>query len=187
MRYSTNLQNQVFHHKILVKAKIPTAVFQCTFLGEFAFLATALTAFAMSGRVWLASHINHPTSSRKRPVCLRPSPSGFVLPELTHSHSPQTPHNYIKSCNMSHYISELTRQLFDAGIARIQPRVSFCFRVPIDQSANASLHVTRLLYRGSSYSACFSPEERHVVSQCCKSVSPCRYLISYRSKEITIL
>ena len=49
MRYSTILQNQmVLHHKIPVKAEIPTAVFQCTFLGKFVFLDTALTAFAMS-------------------------------------------------------------------------------------------------------------------------------------------
>ena len=85
------------------------------------------------------------------------------------------------------YISELNQQLFDAGIARIQPRVSFCFRVLIDQSANASLHVTRLLCRGSSYFACSFLEERQVVSQRSKSVSPCCCLIRYRGKDITTL
>ena len=97
------------------------------------------------------------------------------------------PRKNILNLAICHYTSELTRQLFDAGIARLQLIVYFCFRVPIDQNANASLHVTRLLYRGSSYSARSFPEERHVVSQCCKSVSPCCYLISDRDKEITIL
>ena len=133
---------------------------------------------AMSGCVWLGSHIKHPTSSRKRPVCLRPSSSGFLLLKQTHI-SPFT----ANPAKVYHYISELTRQLFDAGIARIQPRVSSCFRVPINQSANASLHVTRFLYRGSRYSACSFPEERHVVSECCKSVSPCCDMISYRDKK----
>ena len=84
------------HNKIPVKAKIPTAVFQCNFLGEFVFLATALTAFAMC--------IKHPTSSLKRPVCMRPSSSGFVPPKLTHI-SPFTanPAKFIKSRNMSLY------------------------------------------------------------------------------------
>lgn len=44
--------------------KIPIVV-QCTSLGVFVFLATALTAFAMSGCVWFAGGIKHPTSSRK--------------------------------------------------------------------------------------------------------------------------
>ena len=152
----------------------------------------------MSGRVWLRSHIEHPTSSRKRPVAL-----GFRLIELvefetflkrvspTRTNAYTTIHRKhgknISNPSICHYISELTRQLFDAGIARIQPRVSFCFRAPIIKSANASLQVTMFLYRGSSYSACSPPEERRVVSHCCKSVSPCCYLISYRDTEITIL
>ena len=70
-------QKSSVHHKIPVKAKILTQVFQRTFLGEFVYLATALTALAMSGRFWLAGHIKHPTSSRKRPVAL-----GFRLSEL---------------------------------------------------------------------------------------------------------
>ena len=151
----------------------------------------------MSGRVWLASHIKHPTSSRKRPVAL-----GFRLIELVDCETflervsltltnayitiHRKPRKKISNPAIGHYIAELTRQLFGAGIARIQPRVSFCFRVPINQSANASLHVTRLFYRGSNCSACSFPGERHVVSQCCKSVNPCCYLISYRDKEITI-
>ena len=127
-------------------------------------LVTALTAFAMPRRVWLASHIKHPTSWRKRPVCLRPSSSGFVLPENAYITINRKPRKNISNLAICHHISELTRQRFDAGIARIQSRVYFCFRVRIDQSATASLHVTRLLYRGSSYSACSFPEERHVVS-----------------------
>ena len=46
-------------------AKIPTAVFQCNFLGKFVYLATAFTAFATTGRVWLASD-----QLAKRPVAL---------------------------------------------------------------------------------------------------------------------
>ena len=172
-----------------MKAKIQTAVFQWTFLVDIVFLAklslTALTAFAMSGRVWLASYIKHSTSSRIRPVCLRPSSIGFALPAYITIHL--KPCKNISNPAIFHYISELTRQLFDAGIARIQPRVFYCFRVPIDQSENASIHVTRLLYRGSSYSACSFPEERPVVSQCCKIACPCRYLISCSDKKITIL
>ena len=72
------------HDKIPVKTKITFAVFQCTSLGEFVFSSQHSHCVAISGRVWLASHIKHPTSSRKRPVYLRPSSSGFVLPELTH-------------------------------------------------------------------------------------------------------
>ena len=158
-----------FLRKVPVTAKIPTAVFQCTFLpSEFLFLATALTAFAMSGRVWLASRIKHSTSSLKRPVCLRPSSSRFVLTELMHI-SPFTanPANIFQIPAMCRNISNLTRQLFYAGIARIQPRVSFCSRIPIDKSANPSLHVVRLLYRGSSHSACPFPIWTHVVWQCC--------------------
>ena len=74
----------MFHHKIPVKAKLQTAVFQYTLLGEFEFLDTALTAFAMTGPVWLASHVKHPTRSRKKTIYLRSSSRGFVLPELTH-------------------------------------------------------------------------------------------------------
>ena len=66
----------------------------------------------------------------ERPVCLRPSSSEFALPGPTHL-SPLTA-NPAKSYQISQYatyISELTRQLFDAGIARTQPRVNPCFRV----------------------------------------------------------
>ena len=198
MMFSTILQNQMFHQKIPVKGKIPSAVFQCTFLGKFVYPATALTSFAKSRRVWLASHIKYPTSSRRRPVAL-----GFRLIELvrfetfleqvfrTRTNAYITIHRKqrksISNAAIVHYIAEIIRQLFDAGIGRIQLRVSFCFRVPIIQSANASLHVTKLLYRGSSNFACSLPEERHVVSQCFKSVSPCCYLISYSNKEITTL
>ena len=72
-------------------------------------------------------------------------------------------------------------------MARIHPRVCFCFRVPTNQSANASPHVTRLFYRRLNFSACCFPEERHVVSQCCNSVSPCCYLMRYRDKGMTTL
>jgi len=53
--------------------EIPIAVLQCTSLGLFAYLATALTAFTISGRVCFASHIKHPTNSRKGQ-----SPTGWI-------------------------------------------------------------------------------------------------------------
>ena len=46
-------------------SKVPPAVFQCTSPGEFVYLATAFTGFSTHGRVSLANHIKHPTSSRK--------------------------------------------------------------------------------------------------------------------------
>ena len=193
IRIRNQLQSNVSlksNAKSLVKktySKKPTVVFQCISLGELVYLATALTAFAMSGRVWLASHIKRPTVRGK--ASLFETFLERVCPARTNAYTTinRKPRKNISYPAISHYISELTRQLFDAGIARTQPRVFFCFRVPIHQSANASLHVTRLSYRGSSYSACSFPEGRHVVPQCCKSVSSRCYLISYRDKEITIL
>ena len=138
MRYSTILQSQMFYHKIPVRAKIPIAVFQCTFLGEFVFVATAPLRRNVR-RVCLASHVKHPTSLRKRLVAL-----GFRLIELVEcqtflgrvSHTRTSayitihrkPRNKISNAAIGHYFAELTRQLFDAGIARIQPRVFFLFQ-----------------------------------------------------------
>ena len=45
--------------------ELPSGVVQCTCLGEAQYLVTALTAFAMSGRVCVANHINAPTNSLK--------------------------------------------------------------------------------------------------------------------------
>ena len=106
----------------------------------------------------MASHPQNLFSKISNSSSLRSFSSGFLQPELTHT-SPVTANPAISQC-----ILELTRHLFDAVIARIQPRVYSVSEYRKNQSPNASLHVKRLFHRGSSHPACSFPEERHVVS-----------------------
>ena len=163
MRYPTILPKSNGHHKIPMKTKIPTAVFQCTFLGEFVFLTTALTAFNV--RRCLVSKPHQASDQLAKKASLFEIFLERVGPTRTNASITihRKPSKNISNPAMCHYISELTPQLFDAGIARIQPRVSFCFRISIDRSANASRHVTRLYKSRVKLLRMFLPG-RHVVS-----------------------
>ena len=85
--------------KIICKSLVQTtysktsiAVLQGTSLSIFEYLATALTAFSVSGCGWFTSHIKHPNSQKSQSptdpfssnlTSVNPVESGLFLPELT--------------------------------------------------------------------------------------------------------
>ena len=163
-----------------MKAKIPTALFQCTFLGEFVILAPALTASQRPD-----------VSCLKATSSIRPARAKAILFEtFLEQVSPTQNIEHItihrkprKNLSNPAIIFRVDSKLFDDCTA--------CFLLFQNTDRSERNHLaTRdevVISRVKLFRRCSSPIKRHVVSLCCKITSPWCDFTSYRDERKSIV